>query len=372
METIKHTPSFIMLDSELESLLLECPALLPNFIQLGGPIELLFHIYFRNNRDTDLIHQALLLGSQNQLPAPQLIQLHLARYGSEYLALLGQRMQARLGDKAKALRLIRRSTRYLPVSLNAFGQMLRRQASRRTNANRILIDEWILPDLRTRFPEHTAFIDSLGNWSDPEVRAELRMFIKHFFRNKSVDLAAESRSLRRTDSVTQIPHLLASSGSSSSSSGSTSSSSTTGSWRSATHSNSATPSPELSAFEHCRECCQEASTHQQLLQAWILQNRSQLKAWLFDGANFVSQDGILDETVKSTLMSEFSGQLDVLLSSPLLRHLRRKLAQEKIQLAQLASIDFASVKADSQSARSELVGSLRLRWTHSGHEIVKQ
>jgi hypothetical protein len=341
MESEKHSLA-AMMDLELENLLLECDSLLPNMLRLGGPVDLLFHV---------------LLNAQNQLRGLDIVIMFLDRYGEEYLSRLGDRIEGALGDKTASLKILRKSAHYLPSSLNSLARMLRALSSRRTNANRILVEGWIIPALIKRYPEHSVFISSVGNWSDSEVRPELRRFIRRFFKGHSPVLTS-STSLRRTDSVTETPHFLVSSSSSISSSASSSS-------RSGSSSQSSSPSssPEMSLFENSRECCEKSGRHQAALQDWLRANRGEFKAWFYDGNNFVSEDGVLDKKMKRKLVTDLGAEIDMILASPMLRAMRKKLSAENALMGRIAS---------AQRQPPNLINSLRLNWANSGHEIVIQ
>ncbi len=315
METTKH----IMIDLELERQLLSCQSLLPNMTLLKGPLEILFHIYVRNNQDHLLVRQALVLSFANQLSDNTIVLLYLERYGSEYLHLVGQMVGKYIKKKdfEGSLKCIRHTRHQLPSSLCSLGLLFSELHCRRSNINRILFDSWITPYLRNRFPDDKVFLDSLFDWENQMVDKHLQVFIEHFMKGKSAILKG-CTPLERTDSVSEVPYVLTSSSGSVSNSSGKSSSTASASSPSASaflrstnsRSKSATPSPELALFENSKECCLASNTHQQILVRWLIDNRTSFKAWLYDGQDFKSEDGIFDSRLKNNLRNAMSKELN--------------------------------------------------------------
>jgi len=305
-----------MTDLDLESALLECPSLVPNVLALGGSLEILYHLYYRNYRDHELIQRCLQLNANYgyRSACERLIVLQLNQYGAEYLSTLTAEIAPCLSSKADALRVLRHSRHYLPSSLAPLGKLMAEYESRNLRSHRILLDSWILPHLCARFPQSERFIQSLVDMSQEEVRPHARRLVRRFLRG--VNQQQGACGLQRTDSCSERRHLLRSSSSSSSGSSAPSALYQLGSSGGSAmrSSRSKTPSPVIASLpcERQRECCQEHAAHQRQLVAWISENSWKFRAWQHEGTVYLSEDDSAisaEPKRRSTLRSQLSQEL---------------------------------------------------------------
>jgi len=300
-----------MTDLDLESALLECCSLVPNVLALGGSLETLYHLYYRNYRDHELIQRCLQLnaGYGYRSACERLIVLQLNQYGAEYLATLTSEMAPCLNSKVAALRVLRHSRHYLPSSLAPLGRLMAQYESRSLRSHRILLDGWILPHLCSKFPQSERFIQSLADLSQEEVRRHAQRLVRRFLSGQQQQ-APVGCELQRTDSCSERRHLLRSSSSSSGSSAPTALYQLDHSGSAVRSSRSKTPSPVIASLpcERQRECCGEHAAHQRTLVAWISEHNWKLRAWSHDGSTYLSED---DSTVSAEpkLRSEMRSQL---------------------------------------------------------------